>query len=751
LSTHRLQKNWQARLKSVVPFGLGQVKPKHFRDMANVVWKNRDNLPYAWKVLSRGVCDGCALGVAGFHDWTISGVHLCMTRLNLLRLNTMPALDARLLEDVSKLERLNNAQLRELGRLPYPMLREKNAPGFRRISWGEAYRQLGKKMRALPPDRLAFFVTSRGVTNEIYYMAQKVARFLGTNNVDNAARLCHSPSTAAMKYAIGVAATTCSYKDWYGTDLVIFFGANPANDQPVTTKYLHEAKKLGTKVILVNPYREPGMERYWVPSSLGSAVFGTDIADYWFPVSTGGDIAFLYGVLKILLEKGWVDQEFISKNTRGIEELKTQAALFEFPELEERAGLSRADMQEMAELIRDAKTAVLVWSMGITQHTFGADAVQMILNLGLAKGFVGRDKCGLMPIRGHSSVQGGAEMGAYSTVFPGGKPINAENAAALSQLYGFSIPDKPGLTTTEMVEACGESKLDLLYCLGGNFLRTLPEPEQVRKALGNVPWRVHQDIILTDQMFIPAKEAVVLLPAKTRYEQDDGGTETSTERRIMFTPEIPRNVGEAKAEWKILRELAAAAWPEKAHLLGCETGWEMREEIARAVPFYAGVEKLRATGDAVQYGGAHLCAGGKFATHDGKAHFRAVSLPASSKTGFNAGNGSDRLFIVSTRRGKQFNTLIYAEVDPLNNAPRDAVLMNQKDAEALHVQQNDRIALTNDVGRYEGRVFLAPIAHGNLQIHWPEGNVIVPRGIIDVAGGVPDYNTRVKIEKLEKD
>src|SRR5690349_20859671 len=132
--------------------------------MARVVWKNRDNLPYAWKVLSRGVCDGCALGVAGFHDWTVSGVHLCMTRLNLLRLNTMPALDVRLLEDVSKLERLENAQLRELGRLPYPMLREKDARGFSRISWDEAYRRLGEKIRSMSPERLAFFVTSRGVT-----------------------------------------------------------------------------------------------------------------------------------------------------------------------------------------------------------------------------------------------------------------------------------------------------------------------------------------------------------------------------------------------------------------------------------------------------------------------------------------------------------------------------------------------------------------------------------------------------------
>src|SRR6266581_8625743 len=136
--SHRIQKNWKGKLKAAMPFGLGQTKPRHFRDMAKIAWKNRDNLPYAFKVLGRGVCDGCALGVAGFHDWTIEGVHLCMTRLNLLRLNTMPALEVSLLADVSKLSALDNAQLRELGRLPHPMLRERDAPGFRRIPWEEA-------------------------------------------------------------------------------------------------------------------------------------------------------------------------------------------------------------------------------------------------------------------------------------------------------------------------------------------------------------------------------------------------------------------------------------------------------------------------------------------------------------------------------------------------------------------------------------------------------------------------------------
>src|SRR5947209_3015266 len=366
MTSHRLQKDWKTRLKAAVPFGLGQAKPKHFRDMAGVAWRNRDNLSYAWKVLSRGVCDGCALGVAGFHDWTISGIHLCMTRLNLLRLNTMPALDITLLEHISKLRArlaarsghgssasasggapagasalgLDNAQLRELGRLPCPLLREKNAKGFRRITWDEAYARIARRLREVDPKRIAFFVTSRGVTNEVYYMAQKFARFLGTNNIDNAARLCHSPSTGAMKHAVGVAATTCSYKDWWGTDLIIFFGANPANDQPVTTKYLHEAKQLGTKVVMINPYREPGMDRYWVPSSTKSAIFGTDIMDYWFPVAQGGDIAFLYGVLKILLENGWYDQRFVTEHTDGFEELKRQAEQFDWTTLERQAGLS---------------------------------------------------------------------------------------------------------------------------------------------------------------------------------------------------------------------------------------------------------------------------------------------------------------------------------------------------------------------------------------------------------------------------
>jgi molybdopterin-dependent oxidoreductase alpha subunit len=740
MSSHRIVTSLGDRLARLAPFGLGHTKPKHFRDMLKVAWDNRDNLGYAWKVLNRGVCDGCALGVAGLHDWTIDGVHLCMTRLNLLRLNTMPAMDPAVLADVAALRGRDNRQLRDLGRLGFPMRRRKGEKGFTRIGWEEALGAIGARLRATDVRRMAMFVTARGVTNEIYYAAQKAARFLGTNNVDNAARLCHSPSTAAMKEMLGLAASTCSYTDWMGSDLVVFFGSNPANDQPVSTKYLHLAKQLGTKIVLVNPYLEPGMKRYWVPSTASSALFGSDLADYWFPVGQGGDIPFLYGVLKHLVETGQLDRDFLAAHTHGWTEVEQQARALEWADLEQGAGLSRASMVEFAELVGRARRAVLVWSMGITQHPWGADNVRMILNLALARGFLGRDKCGVMPIRGHSSVQGGAEMGAYATAFPGGKTVNAANAAALSAQYGFSVPDWPGLTTTEMVEAGFRGELDVFYQVGGNFLRTLPDPDHVAAAIARIPFRVHQDIMLTDQMLLDPADEVILLPAKTRYEQDDGGTETNTERRIMFTPEIPREVGEARAEWKILLQVAASAWPERAHVLGCGTGQAMREEIARVVPFYDGVQHLRKTGDAFQYGGPHLCLGGVCPTPDGRARCVAVALPERAPR-------PEGVFHVSTRRGKQFNTLIYADTDPLNGAPRDAVLMNADDAAVRHLKNGDRITLVNEGGRYAGRVFLAPLAPGNLQIHWPEGNHLIRRGVEDRGGGVPDYNAHVRIEQ----
>jgi predicted molibdopterin-dependent oxidoreductase YjgC len=175
-------------------------------------------------------------------------------------------------------------------------------------------------------------------------------------------------------------------------------------------------------------------------------------------------------------------------------------------------------------------------------------------------------------------------------------------------------------------------------------------------------------------------------------------------------------------------------------LLRCNSGEEIRAEIAEVIPFYAGIERLQKTGDSVQYGGRHLCAGGKFPASDGKARFRAPALP---KTRREAGT-----FSVSTRRGKQFNTMIYADIDPLTGAARDAVLMSEDDAANLRLRHGDKVRLQSAHGALEGRVHLAAIAPGNLQVHWPEGNALLPRDGFDPPSFCPDYNATVKVERL---
>jgi molybdopterin-dependent oxidoreductase alpha subunit len=724
---------------SLVPYGVNQPHPNAYKDILRCVTQNRDNLGYAWRILRDGCCDGCALGTSGLRDWTMKGVHLCNVRLELLRLNTMPSMDWHLLEDVSSLRSKTEKELRELGRLSVPMIRRRGDKGFRRVSWDEITSLLAEELRQMDPTRIAWYVTSRGLTNEAYYAHQKVARFIGTNHVDTSARICHAPSTAALSATVGCAATTCSYSDWVGADLVVLVGTNLANNQPVAIKYLHYAKKAGTKIFLVNPYFEPGLERYWVPSVVESALFGTKIVDDFFQIHTGGDIPFFYGVLKHLIENGWVDREFIAARTVGWNEVESKARSFSWEDLERGAGLMRADMYRFAEAFGKARHAIITWSMGITQHAFGSDNVRAIVNLQLARGNVGRPHTGLMPIRGHSGVQGGAEMGAMPSAYVMGSPVNEENASkfAAPEMWGFEPPAWKGLTATEMVLAAERGEIDALWQSGGNFKQTLPEPELVERALGRIKLRVHQDIVVNRTMLVDPSETAVILPSRTRYEQRGGGTETSTERRIIYSPEIPGpRPGEAIDEWEIPILVARKFDPERAaNIFPWKDTHDIRAEIDRVCPTYRGIAGMRKKGDNFQYGGRRLLTE-KFLTPDGKGHFTVVALPEDRVP--------DGLFLLTTRRGKQFNSMVLAENDPITGARREDIMMSKEDAERLGLCNGDSITLRNQLGELRGRLKIDRIKPGCLQAHWPEANVLIPAGRLD-ASGIPDYNTVVEV------
>ena len=726
---------------SLRPNGIGLQKPNHYKDMAKVAWANRAHPKYAIDVLRKGACDGCALGVAGLHDWTIDGVHLCTTRLNLLQLNTADPFDPGRLADVAPLTGRSSTQLRQLGRLAYPMRRRRGEPGFTRIGWDEALEVVASAIGAADPDRVALYLTSRGITNETYYVAGKAARSMGVASIDSAARVCHAPSTVGLKESIGVAASTCSLQDVIESDLVVLWGTNPANNQPVFMKYLYLAKKRGCRIVVVNPYLEPGLEHYWVPSNVESALFGTKMCDLHVPVRPGGDVAFANAVLKRLIARGASDDEFIEAHTSGWTDLVEELATQDDSDLLAQAGLTADQVDAFVDLYAAAGSAILIWSMGITQHRDAVDGVRAIVNLGLARGNVGRDGAGLMPIRGHSGVQGGAEMGAYATAFPGGAPVDEEHAAALSAQWGFPVPAVPGRTAPEMLEAAGAGLLDVLWSSGGNFLEVLPDPPTVAAALGRVPLRIHQDVVLTSQMLVEGDD-VVLLPVATRYEQEGGGTETTTERRIVFSPEIPRRVGEARSEWRLFADVAARVRPQNRGAFAWASNQALRQEIADVVPVYAGIEGLAATGDQVQWGGRHLCADGVFPLPEGRARFTPLTpeapvLPPGA-------------FTVATRRGKQFNSMVHAEVDPLTGARRDAIYIDGADASAIGATDGAAVRLTSAVGTFDGHVKVVRLPARSLQVHWPEGNVLISGGGAhrEPHSEVPDYNAVVTIEVL---
>jgi molybdopterin-dependent oxidoreductase alpha subunit len=716
---------------SFVPNGLNEQKPNHYLEMLRVAWDNRDELPFAWRILRDGVCDGCALGTSGLSDWTLTGTHLCMVRLELMRLNTAPALDPARLASVEALARMPSAELRGLGRLPEPMIRRRGDAGFRVIGWDEALTTAADGLRCTDPARIAFYLTSRGITNETYYAAQKAARFLGTSHVDNSARLCHAASTTAMKAMLGHGASSCSYIDWIGADLIVFFGANTPNNQPVTTKYLHRAKQQGTRIAVVNTYREPGLARYWVPSVVESALFGTRLADDWYDVHTGGDLSFLVGVLKALAETGGVDEAFIQDRTEGWDAVRASAAAADWRALEADSGASEERMRAFARLLVDKPNTVFVWSMGLTQHAHGVDTVRALMNVALARGLAGREHRGVMPIRGHSGVQGGAEVGCAPAA-------GASTLDRWQRAWGFDVPRGSGYTATEMIDAAAAGALDTFWIVGGNFLETLPRADVVRRALGRPRLRIHQDLVLSSSMLVEPSDTVLLLPATTRYESPGGGTETTTERRIIFSPEIPgRRIGSARPEWAVITEAAARAHPARAAQIRFADAAAIRAEIARAVPLYAGIERLERKGDQIQWGGRVLYGEGRFATPDGRAHFAAVTP--------RGGRRAEGSFFVSTRRGKQFNSMVQQAVDPLTGAPRDAVLMSDADADALGVPDGSTIRLRSANGSYEGRVMRAPMRPGNLEVHWPEGNVLLGAAI-DPDSLEPDFNAVVTVE-----
>ncbi len=613
-------------LSPVLSFGL--IKAKLCCDLLGVLWNNRKEFPYAWNLLNHGVCDGCSLGPYGLRDNVIDGVHLCMSRLKLLKLNTMAALDPSALTDVTRLRGLRPEKLRALGRLSHPMVRRGGEQGFQCASWDQALELVGKAIHDTAPHEMGFVAASHSLTNETYYTFQKLARVLGTNNVDLCSCPGHAAAASGLKATLGVGAPTCSLSDFIGTDLLVVFGADLADNQPVTGKYLRYARQVGTRVVVVDGAPETGLREDGVPATVSRALFRAKLIDDFFRVGKGGEIAFINGVLKVLIANELLDRGYVDQHTAGFAGLKAALDRQSWELLEQRSGLARSEMQRFALLYGQARSAVIVFTMGLTQQECGANNVKAVVNLALARGMLGRERCGVMPIRGQSGAQGAGECGVAADKFPGGYSINDDTARRFSNLWHHPVPSQPGLNAREMIETAHRGEMKFLYAVGGNLFDTMTDGHFVADALGRVSIRAHQVLALNPSMLVEGEQTVVLLPGQTRYEQKSGGTSTSTERRIRFTPEIPGHTpGEALPDWEIPSLIGRKTMPNGDKLFPFNDTQSIREEMSRVMPIYQGIEKLTQEGDHLQWGGPELHRDGFTAMPNNRALFTPLDPP----------------------------------------------------------------------------------------------------------------------------
>jgi len=455
-------------------------------------------------------------------------------------------------------------------RLRYPMKRK--GEGFVRISWDEALgmvaRGIGKAIKEAGPDSVGFLSSSK-CTNEENYLMEKLARCLKSRNIDSCARLCHAPSVVGLNRTLGAAGMTNPIPDLANSKCVLVIGSNFAENHPIISRWVHKAKDLGAIVIVADPRLTP------------TAWFADMLLQLW----PGTDVALVNGMIKVIIDEGLIDKEFISLWTKGFESLVDAVKDYTPEKVEEITGVPASDMVMAARAYARSPASAIVYSMGITQHTTGTDNVQALANLALITGQIGKEGSGVLPLRGHNNVQGACDMGALAEFYPGyRKADDPETAKFFSEAWGVDgLPVGRGLTATEMIDSADAGDLKALYIMGEDPANSDPRCLHAAEALFNLDFLVVQDIFMT----ATAQMADLVLPAAAWAEKD--GTFTGTERRVQWAGQAIEPPEEARSDLAIICDVARAMglrfdYPDAESVLS---------EINRLVPQYKGITRDR--------------------------------------------------------------------------------------------------------------------------------------------------------------
>ena len=625
-------------------------------------------------------------------------------------------------------------------RLTTPLIKENGE--FREASWDEALDLVANKLKEVSdddPNKVGFYACARS-PNENIYITQKLARVAcGTQNVDHCARICHGPTVAGLATTFGSGAMTNGFDSIKEADYIFCIGSNNMEAHPLFGRKLIQAQKNGAKLVVLDPRYTPTAK----------------IADEYVQFKTGTDVALMNGMIKVIIDNDLQDDEFIKNRTKGFDELKETVQKYDLETVSEITHIAPEVIEELAIEYAKADKAAIVYSLGITEHSHGADNVMSTANLAMLTGNIGREGTGVNPLRGQNNVQGACDMGALPSDYVGYRKVaDQETTDWFNEYYGTNLPAKPGLTLVEMMNAAHAGDLKVLYIHGEDPVLSDADIKHTKEALANLDMLIVQELFMTDT----AQCADVVLPAAGWGEQE--GTFTNGERRVQCLHKAQEPPEGAMLDWKIMEEIAVRMGVprEKFHY---ESAEEIFEEIRECAPIFAGMNRERLdTPEALHWPCPSvddpcqpLMHKDKFAHPDGLGIFQALEHRGPVEVP----DEEYPLLLTTTRVLFHYHAAMTRRCKTLDNEVKTGFIeINTEDAKELGILNNEIVKASSRRGEIEipARV-TDDIKKGivNIPMHFTEcaANMLTNSDSFDPKCKMVELKAcAIKVEKIEE-
>ncbi|MCE7733471.1 MAG: FdhF/YdeP family oxidoreductase [Candidatus Heimdallarchaeota archaeon] len=659
------------------------------------------------------VCKTCAFGMKGARNELGEGLQICKKGMQAITQDLMPGIPKEFWEThpIDLLKTYSGKELEGLGRLIHPLYRKIGDEYFTSISWDDAFEKIFDQFRNVTSDK-TFFYTSGRSSNEAAFLTQLLARQYGANNVNNCSFYCHQATGVGLSQTFGSGTSTVELEDVDKSDLVVLIGANPSSNHPRFMTHLMNLRKRKGSVLIINPFKEVGLEKFAIPSKVRSLLFTSDIASDYFQPHCGGDMSFLKAATAKIWIDGFGNKEFMEKHCNNFEEWLADIETTDIAKLLTQAGLTEDELDVFCEYLINANNVIFTWAMGLTHQIHGVETIRILANLALMLGMIGKEGAGLLPLRGHSNVQGVGTVG----VVPKLKPKMVD---ALAEHLQVTVPDQPGLDTFASIEAAERGEIDFALLLGGNLYGSNPNLNRAGQALNNINFTLQISTTFNlGHIFGQGKECLIL-PVRTRDEETQITTQESMFNFVRYSVGGSKSPAEdLPTETEIIGNIGRTIFPDGS------ISWtdmanhdSIREVISNVVP---GLKEIISVTEKEFTVPGRVYHEPEFNTPNKKANLGVFSPPDTSpKTGH---------FNLTTFRSEgQFNTIIYDEEDIYRGTNhRNVVFISQVDLDQMEIESGNQVIVKSEIGEMKVEAVSARIRPGNLAMFYPEANQIVP-------------------------